>query len=48
MEKTDTIICPKKKKQELKEYHQNYREAKKSQSNNQCMLCFLIHNICVN
>ena len=37
-----------KKKQELKEYHQNYREAKKSQSNNQCMLCFLIHNICVN
>ena len=48
MEKTDTIICPKKKKQELKEYHQNYRDTKKSQSNNQCMLCFLIHNIYVN
>ena len=38
------------KKQKLKEYQKNYREAKKSQSNSQqyCMLCFLIHNIYVN
>ena len=35
MEKTDTIICQKKKKQKLKEYQKNYREAKKSQSNSQ-------------
>ena len=35
MEKIDVIICLKKKKQELKEYQKNFREAKKSQSNNQ-------------
>ena len=34
MEKTDTIICQE-KKQKLKEYQKNYREAKKSQSNSQ-------------
>ena len=34
MEKADTIICLNKKKQ-LKEYHKNYRKAKKSQCNNQ-------------
>ena len=33
MKKTDTIICLKKKR--LKEYQKNYREAKKSQYNNQ-------------
>ena len=27
MERTDTIICLKKKKQELKKYQKNYREA---------------------
>ena len=32
--KIDTIICLKKKKQKLKEYQKNYREGKKSQSNN--------------
>ena len=36
-------------KKKLTEYQKNYREAKKSQSNNQfCMQCFLIHNIYVN
>ena len=36
-------------KKKLTEYQINYREAKKSQSNNQfCMQCFLIHNIYVN
>ena len=29
MEKTDIIICLKKKKQKLKEYQKNYREVKK-------------------
>ena len=29
MEKTDIIICLKKKKQKLKEYQKNYHEAKK-------------------
>ena len=33
MEKTDTAICLKKKKEKLKEYQKNYREAKKSQYN---------------
>ena len=33
MEKIDVIICLKKKK--LKEYQENYREAKKSQYNNE-------------
>ena len=28
MEKTDIIICLKRKKQKLKEYQKNYREAK--------------------
>ena len=31
MEKTDIIICLKKKKQRLKEYQKNYRGAKSSQ-----------------
>ena len=35
MEKTDTAICLKKKKEKLKEYQKNYREAKKSQYNNE-------------
>ena len=35
MEKTDTAICLKKKKQGLKEYQKNYCEAKKSQYNNE-------------
>ena len=35
MEKTDIAICLKKKKQRFKEYHENYREAKKSQYNNE-------------
>ena len=35
MEKTDTTICLKKKKQRLKEIQKNYREAKNSQCNNQ-------------
>ena len=30
MEETDTIICLKKKKQILKKYQKNYREANKS------------------
>ena len=30
MEKTDIIMCLKKKKQGLKEYQKNYRKAKKS------------------
>ena len=30
--KTDIIICPK-KREKLKKYQKNYREAKKSQSN---------------
>ena len=34
MEKTDTTICLK-KKQGLKEYQKNYREAKKFQYNNE-------------
>ena len=34
MEKTDTTIYMKKKKQKLKEYQKNYRQAKKSQDNN--------------
>ena len=34
MGKTD-IIMPEEKKQRLKEYQKKYREAKKSQSNNQ-------------
>ena len=34
-EKTDTIICLKKKKQRLKEYQENCREAKKSQYENE-------------
>ena len=34
MEKIDTIICLKKKKQRLKEHQKNYCDAKKSQSNN--------------
>ena len=34
MEKTDIVMCLKKKKQRLKEYQKNYREAKKSQYNN--------------
>ena len=33
--KTDTTIYLKKKKQKLKEYQQNYREAKKSKYNNE-------------
>ena len=33
MEKTDIIICPKKRKKNLKKYQKNYREAKKSKSN---------------
>ena len=35
MEKTDTTICLKKKNKRLKEYQKNYREAKKSQYNNE-------------
>ena len=35
MEKTDIIICLKKKKQRLKKYQKNYPEAKKSQYNNE-------------
>ena len=35
MEKTDIAICLKKKKQRIKEYQKNYREAKKSQYNNE-------------
>ena len=35
MEETATIICRKKKKQRLKQYQKNYREAKKPQCNNQ-------------
>ena len=35
MKKSDTAICLKKKKQRLKEYQKNYREAKKSQYNNE-------------
>ena len=34
MKKTDIIICLKKKNR-LKEYQKNYREAKKSQYNNE-------------
>ena len=34
MEKTDVIICPKKRNKRLKEYQKNYCEAKKSQYNN--------------
>ena len=30
---TDIIACQRKKKQELKEYQQNYRKAKKSKNN---------------
>ena len=37
MEETD-IICLKKKKQSLKEFKKNYREAKNSQFNNQYMI----------
>ena len=36
MEKTDTAICLKKKKQRLKEYQKSYREARRSQYNNEC------------
>ena len=35
MEKTDTAICLKKKKQRLKEYQKSYRETKKSHYNNE-------------
>ena len=35
MEETNIIICQKKKKQRLKEYQKNYREAKKSQLSEQ-------------
>ena len=35
MEKTDIAVCLKKKKQRLKEYQKNYREAKMSQYNNE-------------
>ena len=35
MEKTDIIICLKKKKQRLKEYQNNYCETKRSQYNNE-------------
>ena len=35
MEKADIAICLKKKKQRIKEYQKNYREAKKSQYNNE-------------
>ena len=34
MEKTDTTICLKKKKQRLKEYQKEYYKDKKSQYNN--------------
>ena len=34
MEKTDIIICLKKRKQRLEEFPKNYREAKRSQCNN--------------
>ena len=34
MEKIDISICLKKKKQRLKEYQKNYREAKKPKYNN--------------
>ena len=34
MEKSDTTICLKKNKHTPKEYQKNYREAKKSQYNN--------------
>ena len=35
MEKTDTAICLKKKKQRLKEYQKSYRETEKSHYNNE-------------
>ena len=35
MERTDSAICQKKKKQSLKEYQKSYRKAKKSQYNNE-------------
>ena len=35
MEKTNTTICLKKKKQRLEEYQKNYCEAKNSQYNNE-------------
>ena len=42
MEKTDIIICLK-KKTKTKRISKNYCEAKKSQSNNsECMLCSLV------
>ena len=34
MEKIDISICLKNRKKRLKEYQKNYREAKKSQNNN--------------
>ena len=35
MEETDIIICLNKKKKKLKEYQKNYRDAKKSLSDDQ-------------
>ena len=35
MEKTDTTICLTKKNKRIKEYQKNYREARKSQYNNE-------------